>query len=123
MAKMKGYYRPDRKETKRADYRARVDIDGFYRLGTDWVACKIYDLSIGGAGLKLNQFFVEGDQLDLKVGQSDEAMELVAHVCNVNGQRVGIQFDIDGTAERKLERIINKAAANSNPGKPMKFDI
>ncbi len=123
MAKMKGYYKPEKKEAKRADYRARVDIDGFYRLGMDWIPCKIYDLSVGGAGLKLNQFFVEGDQIDLKIGQSEEALEITATVANVNGQRVGIRFDIPPQVQKKLETLINKAAARSNPGKPMHFDI
>lgn len=124
MAKIQNYYRPDKGgDTKRGHYRAKVDIDGFYRLGREWIPCKIYDLSLGGAGLKLNQFFVEGDQIELKVGQSEEAVVVMGTVANVNGQRIGLSFSLESEVYRKLSLIIDKAAARHKPGHHVKFEI
>ncbi len=80
------------KNSKRVNIRKPVDIDGYYNSGTGWHACKIYDLSRGGAALKLNQFFIEGDEILIRIIKDRDKIELKTEVVNVNGQRIGIRF-------------------------------
>ncbi len=95
------------KNSKRDSIRKPVDIDGFYNSGTGWHACKIYDLSTGGAALKLNQFFVEGDEILIRFGQNSKIEIFNTKVANVNGQRIGIKFKNDDVTRKLLESMIS----------------
>ncbi len=94
------------KNSKRDSIRKPVDIDGFYNSGTGWHACKIYDLSTGGAALKLNQFFLEGDEILIRFGKDSKIEIFNTVVANVNGQRIGISFPDDETTKRLLESML-----------------
>ncbi len=94
------------KSSKRDTIRKPVDIDGFYNSGTGWHACKIYDLSTGGAALKLNQFFIEGDEILLRFGRDSKIEIFNTKVANVNGQRIGIRFKDDEITRKLLESMI-----------------
>ena len=95
------------KNSKRVSIRKPVDMDGYYNSGTGWHPCKIYDISTGGAALKLNQFFVEGDEILLRFGNSSTSEIFNTTVANVNGQRIGISFKEDGTTRRLIENIMS----------------
>ena len=95
------------KNSKRDSIRKPVDIEGFYNSGTGWHACKIYDLSTGGAALKLNQFFLEGDEILLRFGKNSKIEIFNTKVANVNGQRIGIKFKDDETTKKLIESMIS----------------
>ena len=94
------------KNSKRDSIRKPVDIEGYYNSGTGWHACKIYDISTGGAALKLNQFFIEGDEILLRFGSNSKIEIFNTTVANVNGQRIGIRFKNDTTTKRLIESIM-----------------
>ncbi|MBB6481654.1 PilZ domain-containing protein [Spirochaeta isovalerica] len=93
--------------SKRESIRKPVDMDGFYNSGTGWHPCKIYDISTGGAALKLNQFFLEGDEILLRFGNNSSSEIFNTTVANVNGQRIGIRFKEDSTTKHLIEKIMS----------------
>lgn len=94
------------KNSKRDSIRKPVDMDGYYNSGTGWHVCKIYDISTGGAALKLNQFFIEGDEILLRFGSNSKTEIFNTSVANVNGQRIGIKFKNDATTKKLIESIM-----------------
>jgi len=97
-----------RKDNKRKDTRFALDIEGFYYFSNKWNKCKIYDLSIEGAGLRLNQFFVKDDIVKLKFGPETEQFVVDARIVNINGPRVGIKFEnVDEFDKEFIQKIIN----------------
>lgn len=95
------------KNSKRENIRKPVDMDGFYNSGTGWHPCKVYDISTGGAALKLNQFFMEGDEVLLRFGDNSKSEIFNTTVANVNGQRIGIRFNEDETTKRLIGIIMS----------------
>lgn len=95
------------KNSKRDSIRRPVDMDGYYNSGTGWHACKIYDISTGGAALKLNQFFMVGDEILLRFGANSKTEIFNTTIANVNGQRIGVRFKEDGTTKRLIESIMS----------------
>lgn len=97
-----------RSQNRRRNSRFSIDIDGYYYFGDQWEKCRIYDLNLEGAGLRLKQFFIKGDTLKLKFGTETEQNVFNAVVVNVNGPRIGIQFDnIDEFDKEFLRTVIN----------------
>ncbi|OHD39713.1 MAG: hypothetical protein A2015_07450 [Spirochaetes bacterium GWF1_31_7] len=97
-----------RSDNRRKQTRFSVDVDGFYYYGGKWVKCKIYDLNLDGAGLRLNQFFVKDDIIKLKFGIDDELNSIDSVVVNVNGPRIGVHFvNVDEFDVDFLRRVIN----------------
>lgn len=92
--------------SKRRAARRKVDIDGFYNYADNWYPCKIYDLSVAGAGLKINQFFIAGDIIKLKVGLKDNFRIIEALVANVDGPRIGVRFDVDNIMKEFLQEVM-----------------
>ena len=95
------------KNSKRDSIRKPVDMEGYYNSGTGWHSCKIYDISTGGAALKLNQFFIEGDEILLRFGSNSTTEIFNTTVANVNGQRIGIRFKSDATTKKLIESIMS----------------
>lgn len=93
--------------SKRRAARKKVDIDGYYNYADQWYPCKIYDLSVAGAGLKLTQVFIPGDVIRLKIGLKDNYRIVESIVANVDGQRVGIRFDLDPIMRDFLQDVMN----------------
>jgi hypothetical protein len=97
-----------RNDNKRDKARFSVDIDGYYYYADRWQKARIYDLNLEGAGLRLSQFFVEGDIIKLKFGVDSDSIVLDAEVMNVNGPRIGIKFvQIDDFDREFIQRVIN----------------
>lgn len=97
-----------RSGNRRKNTRFEVDVDGYYYYRDKWVKCKIYDLNLNGAGLRLNQIFVRDDIIKLKFGIKDEINTFEAVVSNVNGPRIGIQFiNLDDFDVSFLTQVIN----------------
>jgi len=97
-----------RKDNKRKNARFSVDIDGYYYYSNKWNKCRIYDLSIDGAGLRLNQFFVKDDIIKLKFGSETEQFVVDARVININGPRIGIKFDnLDDFDREFVSKVIS----------------
>jgi len=67
----------------------------------------IYDLSVMGAGMKLNQFFVAGDIIKLKIGLKENYRIIEAIVANVDGQRIGIRFEVDPVMRDFIQEVMN----------------
>ena len=59
-----------------------------------------------GAGLKINQILVPGDQIRLKVIFRNEERTFEASVVNVNGTRIGVSFAVDPLVEDFLKAMI-----------------
>lgn len=97
------------KSSKRDSIRKPVDLDGAYNAGTGWHPCKIYDISTGGAALKLNQFFIEGDEILLRFGANSKIEIFNTTVVNVNGQRIGVRFKSDPTTKKLIESIMTSS--------------
>lgn len=97
-----------RSDNKRKNTRFPVDVEGYYYFGEKWVKCKIYDLNLDGAGLRLNQFFVKDDIIKLKFGIDDEIGTIDSAVVNVNGPRIGVQFiNVDEFDHEFIRKVIN----------------
>ena len=97
-----------RTQNRRQHTRFSVDVDGFYYFGNQWEKCRIYDLNLEGAGLRLKQYFIKGDIIKLKLDNGSEQNVFDAAVVNVNGPRIGIQFtDIDEFDRDFLRSLIN----------------
>ena len=90
----------------RRSERSKVGIAGFYHYSSQWVPCTLYDLSLEGAGLKINQSLVKGDSLKLKFGLGDDKKVVQATVANVDGTRVGVMFVLDQPTQDFLKNII-----------------
>lgn len=86
--------------------RSKVEIAGFYNYSSQWFPCTLNDLSIEGAGLKINQIFVPGDIIRLKFGFRDDQRVVEATVANVNGTRIGVAFAVDRLTQEFLKSII-----------------
>lgn len=82
-----------KKKDKRKNTRFAIDIEGYYYFLFDWNKCRIYDLSIDGAGLRMNQSFVKDDMIKLKFGSQSEQIVVDAKITNINGPRIGIKFE------------------------------
>lgn len=108
----------DSSVSKRRAPRKRVDIEGFYNYSDQWYPCKIYDLAVAGAGLKLNQFFIVGDIIRLKIGLKDNFRIVESIVANVDGQRIGVRFDIDAVMKDFIQDVMN---SYHKPGAPKGF--
>ncbi|HOJ64561.1 MAG TPA: PilZ domain-containing protein [Spirochaetota bacterium] len=100
-----------RSDNRRKSARFTVDIDGYYYYGNKWQKCRIYDLNLEGAGLRLSQFFVKNDVIKLKMGTETEQFVVDAIVANVNGPRIGVQFvNMDDFDREALNKIISTHA-------------
>ncbi|OHD16245.1 MAG: hypothetical protein A2086_10975 [Spirochaetes bacterium GWD1_27_9] len=100
-----------RKDNKRKAARFSVDIDGYYFYSNKWSRCRIYDLSLEGAGLRLNQFFIKDDIIKLKFGSETEQFVIDAKVVNINGPRIGIIFEnLDDFDRESILKIINSTS-------------
>ncbi|OHD14090.1 MAG: hypothetical protein A2Z96_05755 [Spirochaetes bacterium GWB1_48_6] len=97
----------DQSLSKRRAPRKKVDIDGFYNYADIWHPCKIYDLAVAGAGLKINQFFVAGDIIKLKIGYKENFRVVEAIVANVDGPRIGVRFDVDPVMKDFIQEVMN----------------
>lgn len=95
--------------SKRQAIRKVVDIDGFYNFAGNWYPCRIYDLSVAGAGLKISQVFYPGDTIKLKIGFREDYRIIEAHVTNVTGTRIGVRFDVDPVTKDFLQEVMNNA--------------
>ena len=100
------------KESKRDSIRQSVDIEGFYYYASLWHPCHIYDLSVGGAALKLNQSFIEGDKILLKFHSSDRDI-IQSTVVNVDGQRIGIKFEANESIRKIIEPYLDPPYGSS----------
>ncbi|NNM66894.1 MAG: PilZ domain-containing protein [Spirochaetales bacterium] len=87
--------------------RKKVDIEGWYNYSDNWYPCKIYDLSVSGAGLKINQFFISGDIIRLKFGVREDFRIVEAIVVNANGTRIGVRFDVDPTMKDFIQEVMS----------------
>jgi hypothetical protein len=97
-----------RKDNKRKNTRFALDIEGYYYYSNKWNKCKIYDLSLEGAGLRLNQSFVKDDIIKLKFGSDTEQFVVDAKVINVTGPRIGIKFEnLDDFDKEFIAKVIN----------------
>lgn len=97
-----------RSDNRRKNTRFSVDVDGSYYFGDKWTKCKIYDLNLHGAGLRLNQFFVKDDMIKLKFGIDDEVFTIDSIVVNVNGPRIGVNFiNLDEFDNEFIRKVIN----------------
>ena len=86
--------------------RSKVSIEGFYNFSARWFPCTLHDLSLEGAGLKINQVFFPGDSIRLKFGFRGTDREFEATVVNVNGTRIGVQFAVDVSTQDFLSQLI-----------------
>lgn len=93
--------------SKRHAPRKTVDIDGYYNFSETWHACKIYDLSVTGAGLRINQVFYPGDTIKLKIGIRENYRVVEAYVTNVTGTRIGVRFDVDPVTKDFIQEVMN----------------
>ncbi len=90
----------------RVSARTKVTVEGFYSYSNQWVPCVVHDLSMEGAGLKINQILVPGDTLQLKfLLRSDERI-IDATVANGNGTRTGVRFVADVATQAFLQALI-----------------
>lgn len=97
-----------RSDNRRKNTRFQIDVDGYYYTGGKWIKCKIYDLNLDGAGLSLRQFFVKDDPIKLKFGIDAEESMFDTKVVNVNGPRIGVQFEgIDEFDKEFIRKVIN----------------
>lgn len=90
----------------RSSARSKVEISGFYNYSAQWFPCTLHDLSVEGAGLKINQIFVTGDIIRLKFGLRDDLRVVEATVANVNGTRIGVAFAVDRLTLDFLKSVI-----------------
>jgi hypothetical protein len=68
--------------------------------------CVVHDLSMEGAGLKINQILVPGDTLRLKFLLRNEERIFEATVANGTGTRTGVKFIADAAAQVFLQALI-----------------
>ena len=83
-----------------------MGIEGFYQFSAHWFPCTLHDLSIEGAGLKINQIFVPGDLIKLKFVFRGNERTFDAIVANVNGTRIGVKFDVEPPTQDFLATLI-----------------
>jgi len=91
---------------QRESRRTPVDMDASYSLSGKWYPCVLHDLTTAGAGLKINQFFLVGDLIQIRLAFENEEKVLEAEVANVNGNRIGVQFATDPTTAGFLKAVI-----------------
>ncbi len=96
--------------SKRQAVRKTVDIDGFYNFADNWYPCRFYDLSVTGAGLRINQVFYPGDTIKLKIGIRDDYRIVEATVVNVVGTRIGVRFDVDPVTKDFIHEVMNSVS-------------
>lgn len=97
-----------RNNNRRDRARFSIDINGYYYYSNNWQKCRIYDLNLEGAGLRLSQFFVIGDIIKLKFGTDNEQVVVDSEVMNVNGPRIGIQFiNLDDFDKEIIKKVVN----------------
>ncbi|HNZ26340.1 MAG TPA: PilZ domain-containing protein [Spirochaetota bacterium] len=97
-----------RTDNRRKSARFTIDVDGFYYYANKWQKCRIYDLNLEGAGLRLSQFFVKDDIIKIKFENEFEEFVIDSIVANVNGPRIGIQFvNLDEFDKEFIQKIIN----------------
>lgn len=96
--------------SKRQALRKTVDIDGFYNFAETWYPCRIYDLSVSGAGLRINQVFYPGDTIKLKLGIRENYRIIEATVVNVVGTRIGVRFDVDPVTKDFINDVMNSVS-------------
>ncbi len=97
-----------RAENKRKATRFNTDLTAYYYFGNKWEKCKIYDLNIEGAGLRLSQFLIKGDPLKVRIDTETDQAVFDASVVNVNGPRIGVIFQNISELDRDfLTKIIN----------------
>jgi c-di-GMP-binding flagellar brake protein YcgR len=118
----------ERRQTKRLEYRARVEIklysvDGRSELANKTLACEIADVSAGGVRFVSESEIPVGTHLKLRIAISDppsafshEADVRWAHSVNGRGGfAVGVQFT--GSVEHMEEwrRVVEHIAELSSP--------
>jgi hypothetical protein len=76
---------------RRSDVRREVDLDAHIRLRTgELVACRVLNVSAGGALVHLDQARLLPDEFSLSI--PSEAFEAACEVRHRTGQRVGVMF-------------------------------
>jgi len=91
---------------QRDSRRVPVDIEASYSFSGKWYPCVLHDLTTGGAGLKINQFFVVGDTIRMRLTLEGDERELAAEVANVSGNRIGVKFLTDPETVGFLKAVI-----------------
>jgi len=91
---------------KRSIVRSKVEMDGFYNFSSQWYPCHLHDLSLEGAGLKINQVFYPGDIIRLRFGFRSDQRVVEAKVANVNGTRIGVRFSLDPLTTAFVQSVI-----------------
>ncbi len=79
--------------TRRKNMRISLDIEAHYKYGGEWQKCQLFDLSIEGAGLRVHQSFVRGDNIILRLIHNKEEIILNTTILNTYGTRIGIKFN------------------------------
>lgn len=98
-----------RSDNRRGKTRFSIDVDGYYYFNDQWQKCRIYDLNLEGAGLRLNQFFIKDDVIKLKFGFEHEQNVFETIVANVNGPRIGVKFNgLDDFDREFIRKVINE---------------
>jgi len=92
--------------------RSKLNVEGFYNFSEHWFPCVFHDLSVEGAGIKINQTFVPGDLIRLKLVFRGAESSFEATVANVNGTRIGVKFLVDSATQEFLKNLIQ---ANQRP--------
>jgi PilZ domain len=90
----------------RKSARSKLSLEGFYHFSSHWFPCTLHDLSVEGAGLKINQIFVPGDIIRLKLLFRNEEKTFEATVVNVNGTRIGVGFSVEPLTQEFLKAVI-----------------
>ena len=90
----------------RKSARSKVSLEGFYSFSNQCIPCTLQDISVEGAGLKINQILVPGDSIRLKILFRNEERTFEATVVNVNGTRIGVSFAVDPLMEDFLKSMI-----------------
>ena len=96
----------DSRRNNRRYHRYIVDIDGYYFFSLKWNKCRIYDISQSGACLRVQQIFLKNDIIKLRLLEELEFV-IRAKVVDINGTRVGIEFEnLSEDDEKQIMRII-----------------
>ena len=91
---------------QRESRRTPVDIEASYSFSGKWYPCVLHDLTTGGAGLKINQFFLVGDVIQIRLAFEGQQRVLEAEVANVSGNRIGVKFATDSTTSGFLKAVV-----------------
>lgn len=99
---------------KRKNTRFIANFEGSYRLKNSkhWEDCYIYDISEKGALLRIKQFLIKGDELEICLDIENREDIILGNVVNIQGQVAGVEFettDINRIVDSALERAFSKA--------------